>query len=257
MRTVEYTYSFDNAYYDQEQAESNAKAKSIIYEGSDRLPSKMMLKIIKEAGWPTDWAYYQPRRYAGFHDPFAGQPWRYEIFSKLEKQLSAVIKTLHGEIKGKRILDLGCGAKQKTHESEMDIGKFDPWLARLLHALGAKVIGIDVGDLEAEKFKHFNLDLLIHNSLNIFPDHYFDIVHSSALYTSPELQFRVEGKAGEGSFRAAWKLARILLPQIKRILKPNGVYLLRELDEYLKIKSRSNLEQDHSPIPYIVTDNLV
>lgn len=86
-------------------------------------------------------------------------------------------------LRGKIILDLGCGCNnwhkrfsdpaQPDSESHRD---FEPWLARALHFLGARVIGIDTGDLEGEKFEHHSIDLAQPDALGFLKDGSVDAV---------------------------------------------------------------------------------
>lgn len=219
---------------------------------SDPLPvSQLMETIILEAGWPTEWAFT--------HKTEPKYPQRYVVFRKLEKQLTAIEWVLGGKFAGKSILDLGCGAKSGTVESKTDPGYFEPWLARVLHHLGVKIVGIDIANLKNESFPSHRLDLLEPNTLKIFPDQSLDLVHSSALYSSPELQERLEGHGWDGSLTAATRLINILQPQIERILKPTGCYLFREDTRYLTEKepSRSKVSPLEKFSPRIRLEDLI
>ena len=128
-----------------------------------------------------------------------------EIFGDLEN------------LKDKRILDLGCGSRPRIDLSKWaklvesnpsehnDSGKyyqrmgslvtnmdlvigqrdFEPWLCRILVELGAKPVGVDIGNLEGEEFEHYQLDLNIEGALNIFPDKSFDAINMRLLLSSP------------------------------------------------------------------------
>lgn len=216
MRTIEYL-----------QYRNPTFGEQIVWEGpGQNKPSALIQELFAKFGHGTNWEHINDMFYSGFY--------RLNILYKLQNQLTAVGKALGGVISGKDVLDLGCGAKSGTADvNGGNLGYHEPWLARVLHRLNAKVVGVDVGDLSQEEFENYNLDLLNPDALNIFADQSFDVVHSSALYTSPELQRRRYGWAGDGSINAAWDLARILKPQIERVLKPNGVYLIRERFDYL------------------------
>ncbi|MDO8594266.1 MAG: hypothetical protein Q7R93_02005 [bacterium] len=157
-------------------------------------------------------------------------------------------------LKGKKILDLGCGSTvspkaefliqelvairkqggnveknpyyrelQTLVPPEVDIDfdtgaysrLYEPWLDRLLVELGAEPVGIDVGHLEGEKFTHHNVDLGKKGALDFLPDHSFDGVHSKLLLCSPQME--VLGHAG-----AQKTIERELDAQTKRLLKPEG-----------------------------------
>ncbi|MEK6830274.1 MAG: hypothetical protein AABY15_09225, partial [Nanoarchaeota archaeon] len=123
---------------------------------------------------------------------------------------------------------------------------FEPWLPRALHEMGVHVIGIDIGNLDREEFEHYSLDLLKDNALSVIPDHSIDYAYSRLLYSSPQLANMVSPRdypdiarkvkdqtipywsAGDGERLAGAVLEQKLLPQIERVLKPAGSYLLFE-----------------------------
>lgn len=199
-------------------------------DGSSQ-PSDLMVEVVHRSGWPADWLYK--------HTGPKGQPGRYAIFPKLEKQLTALMWAADGNLQDKRILDLGCGARGGMYEGEhggYGLGNFEPWLARTLHQLGVKVVGVDVGRVNEEPFEAHLIDLLKPDGLEKFTAGQFDIVHSSALYSSPELSRRFSSGQWyerDGSLDAAERLATMLLPQIKRITKDDGTYVFREDLGYL------------------------
>ncbi|MBT4387492.1 hypothetical protein HOK68_01650 [Candidatus Woesearchaeota archaeon] len=131
--------------------------------------------------------------------------------------------------KGKKILDLGCGSVSSDFNTSYDnyisacdddlISKytFYPWICRGLFELGAHPIGIDYGSLTGEKFEHYDrVNLLLENSLSMIDDNSIDIVHTKLLYNSPQLEM-MKGDTE--------KLKYILVPQIKRVLKTDGILL--------------------------------
>ena len=94
---------------------------------------------------------------------------------------------------------------------------FYPWICRGLFELGAHPIGIDYGSLTGEKFEHYDrVNLLLENSLSMIDDNSIDIVHTKLLYNSPQLEM-MKGDTE--------KLKYILVPQIKRVLKTDGILL--------------------------------
>ncbi len=132
-------------------------------------------------------------------------------------------------LKGKRILDLGCGhvVKEenasnikilKTDSFEKDKYKpedlqkmhslvleenaydslisenreFEPWLCRVLKELGAEPVGIDIGNLEGEEFEHYQIDLTKKGALDFLPSESFDLIFSRLLASSPQLEFMID-----------------------------------------------------------------
>lgn len=136
------------------------------------------------------------------------------IANTLARQLAWVLYAVNGNIAGKRILDLGCGSTGDTKEAEEFGYMFQPWLCRTLLELGAQPIGVDIGELEGERFEAYRKDLLLPKSLDFLLENSIDIVHSRALLTSPELCEPAEGY-----------LIRVLEPQVMRVIKPNGAFV--------------------------------
>ncbi len=224
--------------------------------GAQSQPSGLVKDVFSRAGYSIDWLGIQ-------RSPFYYTSREYSILYNLQTKLTAVEWALEGTLDGRPILDLGCGARKDTAETSglharTRIKLHEPWFARILHRLGARVVGVDVGDLSGEEFEAHNLDLLDPDALNSFPDQSFDLVHSSALYTSPELQRRVSGHGYDGSLEAARALVAVLRPQISRLVKPNGCYLFRESFDYLTV-DRSGYEIGISPLsvfdPRIILEN--
>jgi len=121
-------------------------------------------------------------------------------------------------LKGKRILDLGCGSiNSPDREDNYESRSFEPWFCRALLELGADPVGVDINpDIEKEKFKNHRLNLLDLGALNIFPDNSFDGINLTGLFDSPILN-RVSVLDED---REAMK--REVAIQIKRLLKHDG-----------------------------------
>jgi len=125
-----------------------------------------------------------------------------------------------GNPEGKIILDLGCGSKGSL-DNYFSGRMFEPWLARGLYELKANIIGIDLGDLSTEKFKGYELDLSKENSLSLFEDNSIDIAFASLFFDSPALnRYYLEGR----------KTFNLLLPQLERIVKPEGYFIFDKLN---------------------------
>lgn len=220
METIEYQSTIHKLH-------PSASVKRILYRDPDSptsLPSQLMDEVICEASLPLDWAH------STVVEPYTHlRPNRDVIFSRLEAQLTAIELTLGKSFAHQSILDLGCGSASSFDTDQLGRAKFAPWLARVLHKLGARVIGVDVDDLSQEPFKSAQIDLLNPEALvKTFLTSHFDLVHSSSLYTSPALQLIVTGDPWASSVPAANKLVNILYPQIERILKRTGCYLYSE-----------------------------
>jgi SAM-dependent methyltransferase len=157
---------------------------------------------------------------------------RMGINNKLEKDWRNVLACLDYNLYNKSILDLGCGATNNNFESKEYSNQYEPWLCRALHSCKneykTQVMGVDCGDLSKEEFPHKELNLLEKEVLiNNFEKNSFDLINASMLFTSPELEFQTtkEYRTGDASEETAINLKNILLPQIKLLLKSNGIFL--------------------------------
>ena len=153
------------------------------------------------------------------------------VWWSLLGQYMRVLNVLNQDIKGKSILDLGCGSNGGTEEKIKYGSLYEPWFSRFVYQniqeLKLNIFGIDKGDLEREEFPHMQLNLLEEKALiNNFKKKSFDIITAFRLFNSPELEKeaynRIEYNASKES---SDKLMNILSWQIKEILKPEGIFL--------------------------------
>jgi SAM-dependent methyltransferase len=144
---------------------------------------------------------------------------------------------------GKKILDLGCGATGGNIESKEYNNEYEPWLCRALYqqklnmedrygkdseyGTMTQITGVDCADLSKEVFPNKRLNLLEKNVLiNNFEEQSFDLITSFMLFNSPELEKRTTGQElSDASLTTALNLKKTLLPQIRRLLKPEGIFL--------------------------------
>lgn len=116
-----------------------------------------------------------------------------EVIRGVPFYLSAVFAVVD-DVKGKTILDIGCGSKGKdTYESKLftyaNAGRFEPWLARVLHHLGANVIGIDIGESPHEQFSFRQADFMA-EPLPLSPHERVDIALCFNAISSPGLDIK-------------------------------------------------------------------
>ena len=154
------------------------------------------------------------------------------------------------------VLDIGSGNVGQSKEFEYDnwIGtrnggsaSFRPWLARILNYIGVRIIAVDYGTLRGESYEHYSKDILTQGSLDVIPDNSVDIIHSRLLFSSPQLERTIEEhlrwddafiqnysetqrniEKNENPARGnigSVLLARMLEPQIERVLTKDGVYI--------------------------------
>jgi len=174
---------------------------------------------------------------------------RYGLSGKiaLEPGVEEIIKQLFGRlfeafgelsrIKGQRILDIACGSntskapsfiyidtpfgekKIKVEHVEGYTAQFEPWFCRILLELEAQPVGVDIGDLEAEAFEHYLVDLGQAGALDFLPDRSFDALQDSRLFGSPEFTTQFPERADR--LRIAQEIAR----QERRLLKEGGIVI--------------------------------
>ena len=174
---------------------------------------------------------------------------RYGLSRKIEQEpgVEEIIKQLFGRlfkaygeisrIKGQRILDIACGSntskapsfvfidtpfgekKIKIAHVEGYTAQFEPWFCRILLELEAQPVGVDIGDLEAEAFEHYPVDLGQAGALDFLPDRSFDAVQDSRLFGSPE--FTAQFPERDDRHRIAQEIVR----QEQRLLKEGGVVI--------------------------------
>ena len=149
---------------------------------------------------------------------------QYALSQKIAREpgLGEIIEQLVGRIyqaygtfatlKGQRVLDIACGSNTSKAPSSVFVNtpfkarriqiprkegftaQFEPWFCRILLELGVHPVGVDLGDLDAEAFEHYDVDLSQPGALSFLPDHSFDAVQDSRLFGSPE--FTTHPKSG-------------------------------------------------------------
>ena len=139
----------------------------------------------------------------------------------LRKQMGYVLAALSNNLDDATILDLGCGHNLSEEErTNPNIGRQqEPWLCRALHDLGAKVIGIDYGNLDGELFEHYQTDLLRQGLPSEISDNFIDLANAYNLFSSFRIKY-IEGKSDEAKER--------LIPQLGRIVKNDGSFIYLE-----------------------------
>lgn len=121
-------------------------------------------------------------------------------------------------IRDQRVLDIPSGSNSsRSPVTGRRTAEFEPWMCRLLFALGARPTAIDIGDLAGEPFEHHDIDLGLPGALDFLPTASFDAIHESRLFGSPE-------------FRAAYgpatdRIRREIHRQERRLLRPSGILI--------------------------------
>lgn len=158
-------------------------------------------------------------------------------FASFLEQVKDILYVVKGmdNLKGKTLLDLGCGTVHNNYgiESPLDTDypmySFEPWICRLLPYLGVKTIGIDIENMDDEKFEHYSINLLEPNSLSFLPDNSVDVANSRWFFESPTLLKLIYGEEVNDKSPERYQIAKseikdILIPQLERIVKPEGIF---------------------------------
>lgn len=120
------------------------------------------------------------------------------------------------QLKGKRVLDVACGARLVPDNTEQ---QWDPWMPRLLTLLGAVPHGIDLFRQTNESFESTVKDLVEEDALACFDDNSFDAYYLSGFPNRISLQRIHNGPIG-------WTALRTNMERhLQRILKPEGIVI--------------------------------
>ena len=159
------------------------------------------------------------------------------VFKELEARYGDVdgglfpkylIPILHvmGDVKGKTILDLGCGSKRSAESSSFFGSGWEPWGCRALQLLGADVIGVDIASNKDETFRWIEADLTQPTSLQEIADQSVDLAYESMLFDSPifeDVCYKHARQTNTPGFREL--VEKRIVSQLERILKPEGIFL--------------------------------
>jgi hypothetical protein len=121
-------------------------------------------------------------------------------------------------VQGRTVLDIACGSNSsRSPVTGLETAEFEPWMCRLLLELGARPVGIDIGDLAGEVFESHRVDLGVPGALDFLASGSFDAIHESRLFGSPE-------------FRAAHapateRIRREIHRQERRLLRAGGILI--------------------------------
>jgi hypothetical protein len=141
----------------------------------------------------------------------------------LQLTVASVLTALNGDAEGAGILDIGCGSSdpevRENHYRRKSGYFFEPRAARVLHDLGARVIGVDRGSSQ-EEYDHRQSD--IKDSLPITADDNIQVAYCNLLYDSPDLDLRLRHTLGS-SFPDI--VHNHITAQLTRVLGPNATYI--------------------------------
>jgi hypothetical protein len=166
----------------------------------------------------------------------AGEPGLAEIIQQFVGRIVSAYSNLSA-VKGQRILDIACGSSTSKFPASVYVNsplgeqmvqltatddyttQFEPWFCRIVLALGAQPVGIDVGDMQGEAFEYYNADLGAKGALDFLPAKSFDAVQDSRLFGSPEFTAQFPDRS------ARIMVAAEIRRQEQRVLKPGGIVI--------------------------------
>jgi len=121
-------------------------------------------------------------------------------------------------IRGQTVLDIACGSNSsRSPATGLRTAEFEPWMCRLLVELGARPVGIDIGDLADEAFERHQVDLGVPRALDFLATGSFDAIHESRLFGSPEFRAAHRG--------ATERIRHEIHRQERRLLRPGGILI--------------------------------
>jgi hypothetical protein len=139
------------------------------------------------------------------------------IVAEFVERLARAFASL-SSVGGMRVLDIASGSNSsRSPATDRQTVEFEPWMCRLLLELGAQPVAVDMGDLDAERFEHYRVDLGVPGALDFLPDASFDAVHESRLFGSPEFRELYRSQAE--------RVRNEIHRQEERLLRPGGVLI--------------------------------
>jgi len=162
------------------------------------------------------------------------------IENRVEYHLSQLHKAVPSleDVKGKRILALACGSRAYTDDT---IGRYEPWMCRLLLHLGATPVGIDLAGQLNESFTSYKVDLTVPDALGFLDDGSFDAVYVCAFPTRKAVSHL-------DNLGLTWPSVRDnILTHMRRCLKPGGIIIRQFGPEDDKL-AREALGSDTPPL---------
>ena len=139
------------------------------------------------------------------------------IVAEFETRLMDAFGSLSA-LSGLAILDIACGSRSsRSPVTGLETAEFEPWMCRLLLQLGARPVGVDLGDLAGEAFEHHRVDLGVPGALDFLPSGTFDAIHESRLFGSPEF------RSAYGA--ATRRVRREIHRQERRLMRPGGILI--------------------------------
>jgi hypothetical protein len=136
--------------------------------------------------------------------------------NRVQSRLAVIMHTL-GDLRGKTILDIGCGAKNSWDYNGSELARqerfYDPWLCRVTRELGAMVNGIDGGSSPDEDYIHIKTNMLqFEEALKKFKENSIDLACAWSFFDSPSL---IDGKL----------MFTRVVKSLEKKVKPEGFFI--------------------------------
>ena len=138
--------------------------------------------------------------------------------------LEAVLDVI-GNPRGRRILEIGCGAIPSDCKDSPGSGEYDLWLCKTLYALGANIAGIDICNMGTQDFETQRLNVL-NGFAPVFEPGSFDASFTSKFWHSPTLyssSYYVHNKR---------ECQKKVYQDIHQVLKAGGVHVDDDIENY-------------------------
>lgn len=160
------------------------------------------------------------------------------LFNGIPDYLANIFAVMN-DVKDATFIDIGCGSTDPNtcegrEYTNGKVGRYEPWLARTLHHLGANVIGIDIGASPGELFSFRQANFMT-EPLPV--SEHVDIALCFNVVSSPELDLRYRHILGPTFPLIAWD---VIEQEVARVM-PNGTFIHNRRDSLAAMKEQ---EQD-------------
>lgn len=130
-----------------------------------------------------------------------------------------------GNVKGKRVLDIGCGSTEPYVLEDTFRDRYPPFFAEMMTKLGANVAGIDIRKNPSATYFHHVIDLTKKNWMKSL-DPTYDIIACLSLFNAPESPFEHDPN-----------LCDRIMSDMHTLLSPAGILIVTLRDQTVDPKA--------------------
>ena len=130
--------------------------------------------------------------------------------------------TALGDIKGLKILDVGCGSTEPYVLEDTFRDRYPPFFAEMAARLGADVTGIDIRPNLGAGYRHLTLDCTKETWMTSFRSPY-DIITCLSIFNAPKSPFEHDDA-----------LCDRLMDDMRSVLSPDGILIVTLQDSLFK-----------------------